>query len=283
MEDEVVIKDPELEDESSDSDYKEGSDEEAEEYLRQHLSVTDQFLVDHPSVDPNKPLYRKFQRKEMIGPYEVVYVDGNQSIRIELQESATPLSEVAKINLIEQALGSEEDFQQLKELIYSDGVRSLKISAIIDDPEIKVYFRKKPIPNSEGEITQGFAIYDDKEILVNGPLDCLNDIVTLLHEVGHFKDSKYTTEEGRIKHGVAKFGILLGSEYQTADAWDGVHVLKNERNAWAFALKTLKPFMKPKNAPLTGMNVRGLIHGEALSTYSEGVKKAVYLETDEEN
>lgn len=93
--------------------------------------------------------------------------------------------------------------------------------------------------------------------------------IILLHEVGHYKD--YLRSNPLERHAKTISSSLI-NERQGSE-FDAERFLQDERNAWAFALKDLKPFTKDLDIYLDDLGKE--IHGFCLKSYSDAIKEVL--------
>lgn len=154
---------------------------------------------------------------------------------------------------------------------------SLELTDIIPEG-YKVLF-KSPTGQQVGEPEQDtrcFVDVEHKMYHIKGDLATPAALLNLLHEVGHSYD--YEQQASSIKpsefddaHGVLKEGGFLLTEEAMAT------VLRRERNAWAYALKKIRPFLdrdaSSSEYSITTSEVRDYIMDYCLRTYGEGIRE----------
>lgn len=106
-----------------------------------------------------------------------------------------------------------------------------------------------------------------KRVVLLGDISVPRTILSLLHEAGHLNRLPESMEEAGSKREKA-----LSTE--TISPSDAAFVLRMERDAWAFALRKLRPFLnKDPNSPLNKDAVLYEIHNFALKSYSNRLKE----------
>lgn len=135
----------------------------------------------------------------------------------------------------------------------------------------KVIF--KPGENKSCALIAGYNI-----IMVQGDLATPVTLIDLLHEVGHAWD--YEGQPDKVaKRKYSEPYLTLNAGFATKE--DMKKVLKMERNAWAFTLKALRPFLDGKNEkevdyPLKRADIQSCIHDYSLSTYGRLIGEQLF-------
>jgi hypothetical protein len=107
--------------------------------------------------------------------------------------------------------------------------------------------------------------------------------VSLLHEAGHVHDphlnSVTTQEDQELRKELFGLQFSLPEEKKANKETTqkvAAHILRAERNAWAYALKKLRPFFEGEDGEfLTEQAVMDLIHNDSLDSYAAGIYKAL--------
>lgn len=119
---------------------------------------------------------------------------------------------------------------------------------VLDNPTLE------PLPEDTEGIKEMNSISKGLVTIEGNPFD-LSTILSFLHEIGHRDDDKgeISTARRRLNR-----GYYLNQQ-------EASQILLEERNAWAFALKTLRPFITDKNR----CYIRDYVHKYALKSYSD--------------
>lgn len=88
--------------------------------------------------------------------------------------------------------------------------------------------------------------------------------------MGHCKDYESITDEFEKRDFDSGHKALRRERQVSAGLLESV--LRRERNAWAYALKKIKPFLGKK---ISREDVQKYIHEYALASYSRGVRKKI--------
>lgn len=124
----------------------------------------------------------------------------------------------------------------------------------------------------------------ERKIFINTPLLSVDGIMSLLHEIGHNNRDQYQTfsEQNKDENSLLRFKlsgivekILAGMTLRGPNIKDASRVLRDERDAWSFALLKIRPFMKDLNIDIDDME--NIIHHDALYSYSWLIKDEVDL------
>ena len=116
---------------------------------------------------------------------------------------------------------------------------------------------------------QSSANPEAKYIIIRGDISTPATILGLLHEIGHCKEYEESDEfEKRTfdrYHKALRIGGSLSAETLAK-------VLKRERDAWAYALRKIRPIL---GKTITKDDVLTYIHGYALLSYSETIRRKI--------
>ena len=119
------------------------------------------------------------------------------------------------------------------------------------------------------EQKQSSANPEAKYIIIRGDISTPATILGLLHEIGHCKEYEESDEfEKRTfdrYHKALRIGGSLSAETLAK-------VLKRERDAWAYALRKIRPIL---GRTITKDDVLTYIHGYALLSYSEAIRRKI--------
>jgi len=125
----------------------------------------------------------------------------------------------------------------------------------------------------------------ERKIFINVPLLSVDGIMSLLHEIGHEKRDQTQTvlenfKDDNSRKRISTSGIveriLAGLSFRKPNIKDASRVLRDERDAWSFALQKIKPFMKDLNIDIK--DIENIIHHNALYSYSWLIRGDVRLE-----
>ncbi|OQB05698.1 MAG: hypothetical protein BWY19_00831 [bacterium ADurb.Bin212] len=242
-------------------------------YLSRHLepeehesadasNSEDDYGLNHPLFDGVETDYRKEQG--------FIFEKDGQSI--EAQYLPFSRDETDRMLLRLRSARNEVDSPNLVELIekmikfYSTGAYNLEKLKIQKDENIldigglaesvgaSIVFN----PDIECEVD---SIEPSGRILSSGDIANLSTVVKILHELGHLERSGEESVGARRRY--LKRESITESEAE--------YILRSERDAWAFALTKIKPFL--------GKDQRGavlnFIHRHSLSYYSDNIRKQI--------
>lgn len=158
----------------------------------------------------------------------------------------------------------KENWQELTTLTLSataDQEKNIDIAAMA--PDYRIFFK----PEGDSSDAQADAI--NRQIIINGPLNSPNSLLALLHEIGHTQDMKARgMDHEEYTAGRSAFNELPSAE-------DMAHIMTTERNAWAFALKQVRPFLNENDPRFNRQTVLNVIHNYYLNSYSEKARKVL--------
>lgn len=163
----------------------------------------------------------------------------------------------------------EDEYCELQDYEFTNKAGgSLKLADIVPK-DWKIVF------NYKRDVCDGAsADRSSKLILINGDISVVDGLLAMLHEVGHAQmldamaDKEletYDKEREKFHRAVFKNEKL---EKEILDK-----VILDERNAWARALKMLKPFIR--TGIIRKEEVANHIHKVALKSYSEAISKLI--------
>lgn len=161
---------------------------------------------------------------------------------------------------------NDVDFRCLDNLIITgkDNSMAINIKEILS-PSYKIIFmthNKKP--SLGGLIDVKF-----KTIYIWGDFTNLENIISLLHEIGHSVDFENLNQSDK-----NNFIDAYEKKLYYKPTKKGLEeVLRRERNAWAFAVKKIKPMLSEDS--ITKEDIMNFIHNEALSNYSGIIRKQI--------
>jgi hypothetical protein len=158
-------------------------------------------------------------------------------------------------------------FKSLDRLEFKKGESVLNIFDILPQ-DFKILF------NPHSLVADGSINFDDKLILIKGNPLTARGLLTLFHEVGHYEviNEKGNDYEERIRY---YRGIIAEGNSDSVRISQRVpgYVLRDERDAWAQALKKLQPFMKDLEVDVD--TVFDFIHGTCLESYSRVIEDKI--------
>lgn len=124
---------------------------------------------------------------------------------------------------------------------------------------------------------------EDKQIFLSEDPLTPEGIVSLFHELGHYKDSTRIESPTKPSHKSRMFiartfkGVALNADQgELKDkVWEmgARDLLTLERDAWAIALNDLKPFIK--DLKLKRSDLENYVHGKCLLSYSEFIRRVI--------
>ncbi|MCX6793206.1 MAG: hypothetical protein NTY12_04225 [Candidatus Falkowbacteria bacterium] len=192
---------------------------------------------------------------------------GNTSISLDYSRPDPYLSESLRAGLLSKNVNQNELKNILKNVRALDRFVVENKNGCFDlnsaFPGGKVYFNL-----GEGNV-ESFINMGHKVIFLEQDPWTPEGLVALLHEVGHYKDYVRSNHNQRTIKKISRHLIKkdLGTESE------GEVVLKEERDAWAFALRDLKPFKEDLDIYLDELEEE--IHGLCLKSYSDFIKETL--------
>lgn len=107
----------------------------------------------------------------------------------------------------------------------------------------------------------------ERIVLVEGDLADIDTLLALMHEIGHvvIKDTQAGSETRQRAFKRFDQNMRLGNR-------DAAAVLREERDAWAFALKKLRPLITSENWP----KIKSAIHDDALHSYNQDLRDSLF-------
>lgn len=240
------------------------SPESAEDYV---YAKADQGKYE---VEPDKSL-QEFsllsKNKSESGDISLEYGSGDFQIRILLR----PLAQSHLFDSVKKAYGSsapaETSFEVDSFIVrQKNGALNLSKRDILPDNWGLVYY---PVPENTKGANLTDKEFDDERILVmRHQLWTPAGILGLLHETGHINEMQEMSEED----GGELARILERADSEPINAIDLAVALKNERNAWKFALSKIRGFIGREDQG-NGIFSRELalkfIHNYALRSYGQ--------------
>ena len=145
------------------------------------------------------------------------------------------------------AMESPEDYFELTNFILENENSKLDLFEIASK-DTKIYFRFRNF----------------NTIISRSGINSFGSMFSVLHEIGHTVDVEGTV--GRLEFSHSK---NPNDQVKLTDQQKEL-ILRNERNAWSFALKKIRPFIKDFNVNMD--DVDKFIHEVALYGYSDLIK-----------
>lgn len=173
-------------------------------------------------------------------------------------------------------VGDKQLYTSRGEALSKDNIRELKTFSLIKDgttqkldlvtllpPDYKVYFMQ-----GSGDVGwSSYILPGENYIVLNMEPNTPESLLHLLHEIGH----GHTLEQGDHEFTEEKERLRSGPVTHLADE------LLEERNAWSYALRKLKPFLdtQPKQNLFTidKTDVLTLMKGRFLQSYQKNIEK----------
>lgn len=241
----------------------EGSDERTQDYIKKHLEKT--------TENPISSKEYIAKQKPLVDNIEYNY-DGEIEAKkndISLNFSYSMMCEYSPQRLLSSAYNadrhnrdsSSDNWRIIEEFCLTNNLTGEKLDLIKKMPsEVSMIFRITP-PRC-----CSFTPEEDVCVFAENPTKP-GVILSVLHEIGHSWamkkiDSKTQKDYLKSQENLDN-GIIISNE-----AW--ALILGQERDAWAFAIKAIKPFLSkdPEKGWLTYEEVDKIVHDQALQTYS---------------
>jgi hypothetical protein len=154
-------------------------------------------------------------------------------------------------------------FQELSNLTINSGTDPEKQLDIRNmAPDFKFFFKPS------GSISQAEVNMVNKQIEMDGAPNSPDAVLTLLHEIGHIKDMEKRGMNAN-EYSIGR-SIVSGIDAK-ATPEEMAHILSTERNAWAFALWQIRPFLNDADPQLNKQTVLSSIHNYFLNSYSKSI------------
>lgn len=120
----------------------------------------------------------------------------------------------------------------------------------------------------------GTSFIDDEGriIALGEDLTTTKGILNFLHEVGHYQDFKELSVEEMAKIHDSRKRVRFRKKTKKVIEGDLEIMLRTERNAWAHALKNIKPFVNDLNIDIDDINKYS--HGYCLQSYSDLIRRS---------
>ena len=239
---------------------------EPSQYLEQHIKVGDreqgQSLIDKLS--------------ESFGPFE--YKESGE-MSVQKGPFEIKLSYDSELNQPARSIISDQSLPEHNRKYYS--VRGYKFSRLDRDQQLDLIsllpadYQVIVEPEHRYKSSPNLVDQGRKVILLRGDLASPAIILSLLHEIGHARSYDNKTAEGKHrdwKHrSIVDFGVYGIGDKPGQD--DYAAVLRDERDAWAFALGKIRLLLDSKEEvgrySITKKDVRSMIHNWALQGYNK--------------
>ncbi len=171
---------------------------------------------------------------------------------------------------LSRTFGSSESLE-LEDLAIARGTKSLRLSEIMEEPPTVLLALDSERVSASHYGTVANEDYPNGCVVINH-LSSPRDILVLFHELGH-NDIWQKSERGEKYQAQNLRSQLKNGEldYGTAES-----ILKSERNAWAFAMKRLRPFLNNRaddGGMMSVAEARHFIHDLMLSSYTRKLER----------
>lgn len=174
---------------------------------------------------------------------------GPYAVRFQYERTSEPLSDIEKSELREATL------YRAKEII----LERKGTGATLNIDEIAKGYSIFFCRDFDEEDVSSYVVPESKRIVLIGEPTRFGTLLSLLHEIGH----TYERE--------------LPKKFDLTRDTDLAEKLLAERNAWAYALRKMRPFLdESKDNPLSKRNVLLYAKQRALSTYVESINDELH-------
>mgnify|MGYP001570202935 CR=1 FL=1 len=133
--------------------------------------------------------------------------------------------------------------------------------------------------NAERDVSASWVNRGERYIYLGTDVTTPGGVMTLLHEVGHTATEYKRTdkEEARYKTARKQNNDLKPGQYEKPSSEAMALVLKDERDAWAFALKKIRPLLTKETSTqfFDREVIEKYIHQTCLSSYSDEMREYV--------
>lgn len=227
-----------------------------EGYLARHMESYDKNRLD-------EYIQTEKEREQENVPGRQEFVFGGVELNVSSHKSTLP-------EQLLRTFGSSESLE-LEDLSIARGTQSLRLSEIMEEPPTVFLATDSERATASHA---GPAVSEDypSGCVVINHLSSPIDILVLFHELGHNniwqkseRGKRYRAQDirSRLKNGEI--------DYRTAES-----ILKSERDAWAFALKMLRPFFNNRadeGGMMSVSEARHFIHDLMLSSYTRKLER----------
>ncbi|MFH1225927.1 MAG: hypothetical protein V1684_01405 [bacterium] len=176
------------------------------------------------------------------------------------------------INAIRQpgVKNAKSQWATLKNFSISTNEGGLNINDLIPD-EWAIIFKRDPYRWGVGGDTK----LEEKTIIMSYDITTPEGIIVLCHEAGHANIFEKMTEEERKSYLKDREKFQTSFSYKLGPISNKVvdNIVKNERNAWAYAMRKLKPLLK--SSIIKQDDIKNYIHHESLKTYSDATRSLI--------
>ena len=170
-----------------------------------------------------------------------------------------------KQRLVELMRLSSKEFRSLDSFILQNKDLQLDITSLLPEG-VRVFFRSLPNESKREKDPKPSGLFDPtiNVVVVRNNLATPLDIIVLMHEIGHANDE--------VTPKILDFPRPKGPDDKVFLTQEQMEIrLKSERNAWAFAIKKIKPFLS--DLGITTEDLDMFAHNFALHIYSEEINK----------
>jgi hypothetical protein len=202
------------------------------------------------------------------------------SLNKEIGEENRAIIEALKQKLLKESFASNfkrffgSDYYKLENLVLSKKQipeKQIDLKEILPENveviinPVNINYKERPcnevmnFRNNAGDIVKAL-------IFIEGQPNDLGTVLRLMHEIGHVYDRK-----SRDDHDAQSGYKELSKIFSFMTEKEAAAVLLCERNAWAFALKILKPLINNENRQL----ILDIVHKEALGRYTSNLRLRV--------
>jgi hypothetical protein len=236
-----------------------------EKSTNQILSKKEKIVISEEDLFKSNPeLFQKIGKPVIIDENNMTYENENLSVSLSYESSEKYFNEFGNSSQASLFTGENpqinlEDFWRLTKFTLSSGGVIYDINEEEKSPI--VLFRKSSKIN---DISGGAYIYANIVEIGSEP-SSPQAILTLMHELGHINDEEQIQEDDTEISDIELRAIFAGAPTLEMDRDKSAIILRQERHAWAYALKKIKPFLGSMNIKEDG--VKKLVHDFALGLH----------------
>lgn len=242
------------------------------EYLAKHIENPQdeesevENLPDHSIVEGASIDYYRNQR-------ELNYEKGDSSLEIAFTE-VPPDIIIDYIHDLQRSslTAGEEEKKLIDELInfyYTPPIYTIDKYRLrkgehaldLDDQELKKEIPNLKITFNPRKKIDVFNSGEKGRIMASGDITKVGTIIGILHEIGHLVNPKGDDIAARRRY----------AKRENVTQRESSGILESERNAWAFALEKIKPFLDQNSRDC----VISSMHSMFLQTYSDNLRKQI--------
>lgn len=210
--------------------------------------------------------------KDKVSDAEIVF-SYTKPTSEDIQATIHHLDKFKEKKEVESALSEEvlKNIRKIETYDLKNESSHFSVSNLKTDDPVTIYFN---VPLASGS---GFSRMANTIFLEQDPLS-RKGLMVLMHELGHFMSKGIVSEDDAknyyqsLKKLDYLFGLLPSRRLNQSDA---SRILKEERDAWAFSLKNLRPFEKDLDLDLD--NSLETIHAHCLQTYSDHFRERIKI------